>query len=258
MTMPRPTSPALEALLGVPIGVLDHGHVVPVDYMGTDQSVVDAARISYGAGTKKLRENDGLIHYLMRHRHTSPFEACEIRFVVKMPIFVARQWVRHRTANINEESARYSVLKDEFYLPYVDRFVGQDSKNKQGGTNEILTSAELLREEMRIDAEQLMGAYGEYLNAGLVREVARINLPLSTYTSMAWKIDLHNLFHFLKLRNDSHAQWEIVQYAEAIEEIVKAWVPVSYAAWVKYVKESVTLTREEYEALRLRPSIPAS
>lgn len=244
-------SQALDASLGVKIPVLDHGWLTVVDYMGTDQSIVDAARVSYGDGTKQVRENEGLIHYLMRNRHTSPFEVCEIRFLIRMPIFVARQWLRHRTANVNEESGRYSILGGECYIPELSRIREQSTTNKQGSGDPLPTDeADVIRAWMVICAKNAVGKYREDIDAGVARELARTILPLSTYTTISWKIDLHNLLHFLKLRTDEHAQWEIRQYADIIEDIVEQWVPITYAAWGKWVKNAVTISRDEYEALK--------
>lgn len=247
----RPQSNRLDFCLGVKIPILDHGWLTVVDYMGTDQSIVDAARVSYGDGTKKVRKNEGLIHYLMRNRHTSPFEVCEIRFLIRMPIFVARQWLRHRTANVNEESGRYSILGGECYVPELDRIKMQSTTNKQGSGDTLpAKDAEVIRAWMVADAKNAVGKYRSDIDAGVARELARTVLPLSTYTTISWKIDLHNLLHFLKLRTDEHAQWEIRQYAEAIEGIVEQWVPITYAAWRKWVRDAITISREEYEALK--------
>jgi len=242
----RATVPAMEALLYQPIPVLDHGFIRVIDYMGDDAAVVQAARVSYGAGTKKIREDAGLINYLMRHRHTSPFEMCELKIHVKMPIFVARQWIRHRVANLNEVSGRYSILDNEFYMPEGGNIAAQARANRQG-RGDTLDEIEATRvlEILRDDATRAYSHYEEMLNEidgqvvdperqGLARELARMNLPVSLYTQLYWKIDLHNLLHFLNLRGASHAQYEIRVYAEALLDVVKQWVPLTYAAFTDY------------------------
>jgi len=243
----RATVPAMEALLYQPIPVLDHGFIRVIDYMGDDAAVVQAARVSYGAGTKKVREDAGLINYLMRHRHTSPFEMCELKLHAKMPIFVAREWVRHRVANLNEISGRYSILDNEFYLPAPEQLGTQSRSNRQG-RGETITGPESVRvlEILREDAERSYSHYEEMLNeniagdtidparSGLARELARMNLSVNFYTQWYWKIDLHNLLHFLNLRTDARAQYEIRVYADAILEVVKQWVPLTYAAFMDY------------------------
>ncbi len=261
----RPTVPALEALLFRAVPVLDHGFVRVIDYMGDDAAVVQAARVSYGRGTRKANEDRGLIRYLMRHRHTTPFEMCEIKYHVKLPIFVARQWIRHRTANVNEYSARYSVLDREFYLPAPEHLAAQSAVNRQG-RGAVLEGAEaaqvlaLLRE----DATRNYDHYLAMLNAdeagatidgsrqGLARELARMNLTLGTYTQWYWKTDLHNLFHFLRLRADAHAQYEIRTYAETMCGIVKDWVPFAYAAFEDYRLGGMQLSARGVEALKRR------
>ena len=226
----RPSVPELDAILGEQMPVLDHGFVRAVDYMGNDAAIVQAARVSYGDGTKTLREDEGLIRYLWRNKHTSPFEMCEIKLHCKMPIFVARQWVRHRTASINEVSARYSVLSEEFYVP--EQFKTQDTKNRQGSAGDLDRALNTrMREEL---AARCRDAYREYefaLSNGVSRELARMVLPVNFYTEWYWKIDLHNLLHFLTLRCDAHAQAEIRAYADVIAEIVKLWVPTVHVAW---------------------------
>jgi len=243
----RATVPALEEILYEPLPVLDHGFVRVIDYMGDDAAVVQAARVSYGRGTKKVSEDRGLINYLMRHRHTTPFEMCEIKYHVKLPIFVARQWIRHRTANVNEYSARYSILDNEFYLPAPDQLAAQSSNNRQG-RGDLLTGAEAARvmDLLKRDAMQSYASYEEMLNErpdgsrrdegreGLARELARMNLTLNFYTQWYWKTDLLNLLHFLSLRADSHAQYEIRVYAEAMLDTVKRWVPACYGAFMEY------------------------
>lgn len=243
----REAAPELEAILYQAIPVLDHGFVRVVDYMGTDNAIVQAARVSYGKGTKQTREDAGLIRYLLRHRHTTPFEMCEIKFHIKLPIFVARQWIRHRTANVNEYSGRYSIMDKEFYVPAPEHLAAQSVSNRQG-RGEVLEGAEAAR-ALAILKEDSAAAYAHYeelLNSteegvvldpakqGLARELARMNLPVNFYTQWYWKIDLHNLMHFLALRADPHAQYEIRVYAEAMLEILKKWVPVTYQAFMDY------------------------
>jgi thymidylate synthase (FAD) len=250
----RPTVPALEAILFNAIPVLDHGFIRVVDYMGDDSAVVQAARVSYGRGTRKTTEDEGLIRYLMRHWHSTPFEMCEIKYHVKLPIFVARQWIRHRTANVNEYSARYSIMDKDFYLPAPEHLATQSSDNRQGRGNVLSpeTAAQVLQ-LLRDDAEQTYGHYEEMLDEsgiGLARELARMNLTLNTYTQWYWKTDLHNLFHFLRLRADAHAQYEIRVYAEAMLETVAAWVPQSFAAFRDYRLGAVTFSAKMLAALQ--------
>ena len=252
-TTRRPTVEALEAQLFTPIPVLDHGFVRVVDYMGDDSSVVQAARVSYGRGTRRALEDEGLIRYLMRHYHSTPFEMCEIKFHVKLPIFIARQWIRHRTANVNEYSARYSILDKDFYLPAPEQMAKQSIANRQG-RGEVLepdTAARVLQ-LLRDDAEQTYDHYEEMLgdDVGLARELARMNLTLNTYTQWYWKTDLHNLFHFLRLRADSHAQYEIRVYAEAMLKLTEAWVPLSYKAFADYRLGAVTFSAKMLDILR--------
>ena len=243
----RVSVPALEEILYQPIPVLDHGFVRVVDYMGDDAAVVQAARVSYGKGTRKVSEDRGLINYLMRHRHTTPFEMCEIKYHVKLPIFVARQWIRHRTANVNEYSARYSILDKEFYIPAPDQLATQSRSNRQGrGATLEGEEARRVLQLLGEDAERCYADYIEMLNEddegnvvdtsrrGLARELARMNLTLNVYTQWYWKIDLYNLLHFLGLRADAHAQYEIRAYAEAMLETVKRWVPFVYDAFTQY------------------------
>ncbi len=246
-TTRRATVPALEAILYEAIPVLDHGFVRVIDYMGDDAAVVQAARVSYGKGTKRVSEDRGLIHYLMRHRHTTPFEMCEIKYHVKLPIFVARQWIRHRTANVNEYSARYSILDNEFYIPAPEQLAAQSKRNRQG-RGEVLAGEEARRvlELLRDDAERAYRGYVEMLNEddggrvldagrlGLARELARMNLSLNFYTQWYWKTDLHNLLNFLSLRADAHAQYEIRAYAEAMIATVEKWVPMTAEAFRQY------------------------
>jgi thymidylate synthase (FAD) len=234
--MAHTDNPEADALLDKEFTVLDHGFVRLVDYMGSDDSIVQAARVSYGKGTKKVSQDRGLIRYLMRHKHTTPFEMVELKFHVKLPIFVARQWIRHRTANVNEYSGRYSVMKEEFYLPPEEDIKYQSKTNMQG-RDEIEPSAEMkseLRDYLQKSQSEAYEHYSKYVEAGLARELARINLPLSLYTEWYWKIDLHNLFHFLRLRLDTHAQKEIRAYAEVMADIVKTITPVAYEAFEDY------------------------
>jgi len=251
----RATVPALEELLYEPLAVLDHGFVRVVDYMGDDAAVVQAARVSYGKGTRRVSDDAGLINYLMRHRHTTPFEMCEIKYHVKLPIFVARQWIRHRTANVNEYSARYSVLDKEYYIPAPEQLAAQSQSNRQGrGTVLEGKEAQHVLDMLRADAEQTYGHYAEMLNedetgkvidesrAGLARELARMNLTLNTYTQWYWKTDLHNLMHFLSLRADAHAQYEIRVYADAMMETLRRWVPLTAAAFEDYRMGAASLS----------------
>lgn len=228
------------------IRVLDKGFVRLVDVMGDDSSIVQAARVSYGKGTKSVSEDEGLIRYLMRHRHTTPFEMVEFKFHCRMPIFVARQWIRHRTANVNEMSARYSEMPDWFYEPAPELCTTQSAQNKQGGSGERVEDAEELAESFHTTQRQCYAEYERYLAANMRRELARVNLPVSLYTEWYWKIDLHNLFHFLALRLDKHAQLEIRLFAEAMAEIVKEKVPTAWQAFDDYVLRGVT-----YSALEL-------
>jgi thymidylate synthase (FAD) len=243
----RATVAALEEILFTPLPVLDHGFIRVIDYMGDDAAVVQAARVSYGKGTKRVNEDRGLIQYLMRHRHTTPFEMCEIKYHVKLPIFVARQWIRHRTANVNEYSARYSILDNEFYLPAPAHLAVQSSTNRQG-RGDALPPAEAQRvlDLLREDAARAYRDYAYMLNedeggkvvdegrSGLARELARMNLSLNFYTQWYWKIDLYNLLHFLSLRADAHAQYEIRIYAEAMLETLERWVPITAEAFRNY------------------------
>jgi thymidylate synthase (FAD) len=253
----RPTVPALEAMLYEAVPVLDHGFVRVVDYMGDDNAVVQAARVSYGRGTRAANEDRGLIRYLMRHRHSTPFEMCEIKYHVKLPIFVARQWIRHRTANVNEYSARYSIMDREFYLPAADQLAAQSADNRQG-RGAVLQGEEAARvlSLLRQDAMTNYDHYQEMLNAdeagntldasrqGLARELARMNLTLNAYTQWYWKSDLNNLLHFLSLRADAHAQYEIRVYAEAMLRSLEAWVPAVAEAFRDYRLGAVTLSAQ--------------
>jgi thymidylate synthase (FAD) len=230
--------------------VLDHGFVRVVDTMGDDSAVVQAARVSYGSGTKGVREDRDLIRFLLRQRHTSPFEMAEIKLHCKMPIFVARQWVRHRTANINEVSARYSELPGDFYIPDLDQIREQSGTNKQGRGDAVLdTLAHNFRDSTQGHSLNSYAAYGADLQSGIARELARINLPLNIYTEWYWKVDVHNLLHFLNLRADGHAQYEIRVYADAILKFVEEWMPETHGAFTDYVYGAVTLSRMEVEIL---------
>ena len=243
----RVTAPNLEKILYEAIPILDHGFIRVVDYMGNDTSIVQAARVSYGKGTKKVSTDAGLIKYLMRHWHSTPFEMCEIKYHVKLPIFIARQWIRHRTANVNEYSARYSILDKEFYLPKTENLAAQSQSNRQG-RGDVLQGdqAKKVLELLKNDAEQTYNNYEMMLNErydgsvinekeiGLARELARMNLTLNTYTQWYWKTDLLNLMNFLRLRADHHAQYEIRIYADAMLDTLKKWVPITYEAFMDY------------------------
>ena len=243
----RAVSEGMESHLYNAHEVLDHGFVRVIDYMGNDDAIVQAARVSYGAGTKHVQNDEGLIRYLMRHWHSTPFEMCEVKLHVKLPVFVARQWIRHRTATVNEYSARYSILDREFYIPEPDQLAAQSVVNNQG-RGEALQGAEAARvlEMLKSDAGRAFDNYESMLNQegqqGLARELARMNLPMNTYTQWYWKIDLHNLFHFLRLRADAHAQYEIRVYADAIAACVRDWVPHAFAAFEDYRMGGVTLS----------------
>ncbi|MGH7095658.1 MAG: FAD-dependent thymidylate synthase [Stellaceae bacterium] len=259
----RATVPALEDILSEAMPVLDHGFVRVVDYMGDDGAVVQAARVSYGRGTKRVSEDRGLINYLMRHRHTTPFEMCEIKYHVKLPIFVARQWIRHRTANVNEYSARYSILDNEFYIPTPEHLAAQAATNRQGrgAVLEGKAAARLL-DLLREDAERAYAGYVEMLNEdetgaprdpswpGLARELARMNLSLNFYTQWYWKTNLHNLLHFLSLRADPHAQYEIRAYADVMLETLRRWVPLTHAAFLEYRMNAVAISATGIAVIR--------
>jgi len=250
MDTKRATMPAAEEILGEYFPVLDHGFVSLVDYMGSDEDIERAARVSYGFGTRKVSHTRGLVRYLRRHRHTTPSEMVEFKFHCAMPMFVARQWIRHRTASVNELSARYSLMPLLFYTPKMEQFALQSRSNKQGreegAPEEVYQQAVERWERMRSEAGD---AYGWLLEEDVAREIARIDLPVSTYTQWYWKIDLHNLLHFLSLRVDPRAQWEIQQFARVIAGMVKRVAPLSYEAWVDYDLEARPLTRVEREAL---------
>ena len=243
----RVTAPELEKILFEVLPALDHGFIRVIDYMGDDSSIVQSARVSYGKGTKKVSTDSGLIKYLMRHWHSTPFEMCEIKYHVKLPIFIARQWIRHRTANVNEYSARYSILDKEFYLPSLENLAAQSQSNRQG-RGEVLEGeqANKVLDLLKSDAEKTYENYETMLNerydgsvidkkkAGLARELARMNLSLNTYTPWYWKTDLLNLMNFLRLRADQHAQYEIRAYADIMLDTLKKWVPTTYEAFMDY------------------------
>ena len=258
----RATVPALEEILYEAIPVLDSGFLRVIDYMGDDGAVVQAARVSYGRGTRRVSEDAGLIRYLMRHWHSTPFEMCEVKFHVKLPVFVARQWIRHRTASVNEYSARYSILDREFYIPEPAQLAAQSRVNNQG-RGEVLAGAEAARvlALLKGDAAQAYDHYEEMLaetapdgspQQGLARELARMTLPMNIYTQWYWKVNLHNLFHFLRLRADAHAQFEIRVYAQAIAAVVRDWVPLAAAAFEDYRMGGVTLSARGVAVLRRR------
>ena len=251
----RTVSKGMETHLYTAYQVLDHGFVRAIDYMGNDSAIVQAARVSYGKGTRSVQNDEGLIRYLMRHRHTTPFEMCEIKLHVKLPVFVARQWVRHRTANINEYSARYSILDREFYIPAPEHLAAQSSVNNQG-RGEVLKGEEADRvlQVLKADSTRAYDHYEQMMTPdgqkGLARELARMNLPANIYTQWYWKVDLHNLLHFLSLRTDTHAQYEIRAYAGEICRIVADWVPGVYKAFVDYRLGGATLSAMELACLR--------
>lgn len=260
----RVVSIELEKILYEPIPVLDKGFIRVIDYMGTDASVVQAARVSYGSGTKQVNQDKGLIYYLLRHSHTTPFEMCEIKLHVKLPIFIARQWIRHRTANVNEYSARYSILSNDYYLPKSEHLCAQSAFNKQGrGENSVPPElAAKVLEILKTDSDRCYENYLTMLNEdekgniinedsiGIARELARINLNLNYYTEWYWKIDLHNFMHFVALRADSHAQYEIRVYAEAMLDILQKWLPLTYGAFVEYKLHGAKLSKTALEIVR--------
>jgi thymidylate synthase (FAD) len=260
----RATVQALEDLLFEPIKILDHGFIRVIDYMGDDSAIVQAARVSYGKGTKQLNQDKGLINYLMRHKHTTPFEMCDIKFHIKLPIFVARQWIRHRTASVNEYSARYSILGSEFYLPEKQNLAAQSQTNKQGRSHEEIPEeiADKVLALLEKDAKICYQHYIEMMNQdeqgnildestiGITRELARMNLTLNYYTEWYWKVNLHNLLHFLSLRADPHAQYEIRVYADKMLEIVKAWVPFTYDAFNEYRLEGNNISKKGLSVIK--------
>ena len=251
----RAVSEGMEKHLYTAIPVLDHGFVRVIDYMGDDAAICQAARVSYGRGTKSVQNDEGLIRYLMRHWHSTPFEMCEVKLHVKLPVFVARQWIRHRTANVNEYSGRYSILDREFYIPAVEQRAAQSVVNTQG-RGDVLGAEESARvqEILKSDAARCYDNYEAMISQegqqGLARELARMNLPANIYTQWYWKVDLHNLFHFLRLRADAHAQYEIRVYAEAICNVVADWVPLAYAAFADYRLGGVQLSTKALDCVR--------
>jgi thymidylate synthase (FAD) len=260
----RVTSPELEKVLYEAIPVLDHGFIRVIDYMGDDSSIVQSARVSYGKGTKKVSTDEGLIRYLMRHWHSTPFEMCEIKYHVKLPIFIARQWIRHRTANVNEYSARYSILDKEFYIPAKEQLSAQSTNNRQG-RGDLITGqqADEVLNILKDDAVRTYDNYEKMLNerfdgtiidekkSGLARELARMNLTLNSYTQWYWKTDLLNLMNFLFLRGDSHAQYEIRVYAEKMLDTVKKWVPITHAAFLDYRVGAAHLSSKGLKIVKL-------
>ena len=251
----RAVSEGMEAHLYTAVPVLDHGFVRVVDYMGDDAAICQAARVSYGKGTKSVQNDEGLIRYLMRHWHSTPFEMCEVKLHIKLPVFVARQWIRHRTANVNEYSARYSILDREFYIPAPEHIAAQSSVNNQG-RGEALTGEEAARvlDILKSDSTRSYDNYQSMISddgqQGLARELARMNLPANIYTQWYWKVDLHNLLHFLRLRADAHAQYEIRVYADAMCSIVADWVPFAYAAFEDYRLGGATLSGTALDCVR--------
>ena len=256
---PEPTlrvvAPGMEPHLYTAKPVLDHGFIRVIDYMGDDAAITQAARVSYGKGTKSVQNDEGLIRYLMRHWHSTPFEMCEIKLHVKLPVFVARQWIRHRTANVNEYSARYSILDREFYIPAPDHVNAQSVVNNQGRGG-VLEGAEAARvlEILKADSARCYDNYEAMISQdgqeGLARELARMNLPANIYTQWYWKVDLHNLFHFLRLRADAHAQYEIRVYAEELCQVVADWVPFAYKAFEDYRLGAVSLSAQMVDTMR--------
>jgi thymidylate synthase (FAD) len=251
------TKPPLkrDEILGKKFKVLDHGYVMCVDVFGDDQAVVDAARVSYGEGTKKKTNTEGLIDYLMRHRHTSPFEMSVIKWEIKLPIFVARQWIRHRTVSVNEMSGRYSVLPTEFYTPEKESVQRQSKTNKQGRELELSdfiqeAFAENFINESKTICQEAFASYENALGIDIARELARIQLPLATYTKWVWQINLHNLFHFLKLRTAPDAQWEFQQYTKVMEGIVRTLFPLSHSSWRTHIRDAISIASDEWDILK--------
>lgn len=243
--------PEAEALLDQEIKILDKGFIRLVDYLGGDERIVQAARVSYGKGTKTVMEDKGLIDYLMRHMHTSPFEQVVLTFHIKCPIFVARQWIRHRTARLNEISGRYSVMKDEFYVPAPDQVRMQSKRNKQVGEGEVdAETAQRIIDLFIEEQSHVFKKYEQTLDDGVARELARINLPLSLYTEFYWQIDLHNLFHFVRLRSDWHAQYEIRVYSDAMARCAQAVAPHAFSSFEEHIMYGQKMGRSEIEAIR--------
>ena len=264
-TTKRATVSKLEKILYKPFKILDHGFVRVIDYMGDDSSIVQAARVSYGKGTKKLNQDKNLINYLLSHYHTTPFEMNEIKFHIKLPIFVARQWIRHRTANVNEYSARYSILDNEFYIPKPDDIKPQSKQNNQGRHGEISSKERLnYQKQIKESSKKNFSIYHDLMNTdengividekkqGIARELARMVLPLNAYTQWYWKIDLHNLMHFLALRFDPHAQYEIRVYAKIMLDILKKWVPLTFDAFINNRVNSLSLSGNAIDYLKLK------
>ena len=263
-TTRRATVQGIEDLLYKPIKILDHGFVRVIDYMGDDSAIVQAARVSYGKGTKQVSQDKGLINYLMRHRHTTPFEMCDIKFHIKLPIFIARQWIRHRTASVNEYSGRYSIMNNEFYIPARENLSPQSLINKQGREDTAVPTevADKVLKILHDDANKCYDHYIEMMNEddagniinedtiGISRELARMNLTLNCYTEWYWKTNLHNLFHFLALRADDHAQYEIRVYAEAMLDITRAWVPFACNAFEEYRMHGENFSRSGIATLK--------
>ncbi len=243
-----------ENLVGLQFPALDHGFIRVVDFMGSDSAIVQAARVSYGDGTKTVNEDKGLINYLMKHKHTSPFEMCEIKLHIKLPMFIARQWIRHRTANVNECSARYSILPEEYYIPELQNILPQSEMNKQCRGGEISPefakdAQSLIRESSKRSYEDYQALLGDEEN-GIAREIARGVLPVNMYTEWYWKIDLHNLLHFIRLRIHPHAQYEIRVYAQILADIVKAWCPLAYGAFEEHILGAQTFSKSQVEVLK--------
>jgi thymidylate synthase (FAD) len=250
--MARCVVPAAEEILDKEFPVLDKGFVRLVDYMGGDDRIVQAARVSYGAGTKTVREDAALIDHLLRNEHTSPFEQVVLTFHIKLPIFVARQWIRHRTARVNEISGRYSVMKDEFYVPEPEDLALQNKGNKQGRSDDVLPpdQAQAVRAGMERDQKAAYASYKDLIDRDLAREIARVNLPLSLYTEWYWQIDLHNLFRFLSLRLDAHAQKEIRAYAQVLLDLTRKVAPAATGSFERNMLHGARFNGEEMEALR--------
>lgn len=253
----RVAVPELDEVLGKAYPVLDHGFIRLVDYMGSDASVVQAARVSYGGGTRSVSDDTGLIRYLLRHQHTTPFEMCELKLHVKLPIFVARQWIRHRTANVNEYSGRYSIIDNEFYVPSADALAEQSHSNRQGRGRALRPDAAArVQKAIRSDAERAYASYEQLLGdddePGLARELARIGLSVNFYTQWYWKIDAHNLMHFLALRADAHAQYEFRVYAEVILQLFKLWMPITYQAFLDYRLNAASFSVQAISVIKRR------
>ena len=249
--MNRPEVELMNEMIGEEIKVLDHGFIRVIDYMGDDAAIVQAARVSYGKGTKSFNEDAGLINYLMRNKHTTPFEMCEIKLHVKLPIFVARQWIRHRTGSFNEYSGRYSVMDEDFYVPSEENLGLQSTDNKQGreqGLNEDITNA--IIGSIIAHSNEAYNLYRELLNKNAAREIARMVLPINYYSQWYWKVDLKNLLDFLNLRTDPHAQYEIRVYAEEIEKIVRQWLPITYGAYKSHMKDGVSFSSEAMKVIK--------